>query len=59
MLSLETRKKSFNLVKLLEVDIGLIEGQTNEKDLSVHPFMQDELYIVASPNDPLSLIKKK
>ena len=42
------------LVKLLDVDIGLIEGQTNEKDLSVHPFMKDELYIVASPTHPLS-----
>ena len=42
------------LVKLLDVDIGLIEGQTNEKDLSVHPFMKDELYIVASPIHPLS-----
>ena len=36
-------------VKLFQVDIGLIEGQTNEKDLSVHPFMQDELFIVSSP----------
>ncbi|MCQ6276881.1 LysR family transcriptional regulator [Bacillus sp. V3B] len=35
-------------VRLFQVDIGLIEGQTNEKELSVHPFMQDELYIVSS-----------
>ena len=42
------------LVRLLEVDIGLIEGQTNEKDLSVHPFMQDELFIISSPIHPLS-----
>lgn len=29
-------------------DIGLIEGQTNEKELAVTPFMQDELFIVSS-----------
>jgi len=37
-------------VRLFQVDIGLIEGQTNEKELSVHSFMQDELFIVTSPD---------
>lgn len=41
-------------VRLCQVDIGLIEGQTNEKDLSVHAFMQDELFIVASYNHKLA-----
>ena len=41
-------------VKLLQVDIGLIEGQTNEKELSVHPFMQDTLFVVAANNHPLA-----
>lgn len=41
-------------VLLFQVDIGLIEGQTNEKELSVHPFMQDELFIIASNNHPLA-----
>ncbi|MCM3005952.1 LysR family transcriptional regulator [Priestia koreensis] len=40
-------------VRRFEVDIGLIEGQTNEKTLSVHPFMQDELFITASTQHPL------
>lgn len=35
------------------VDIGLIEGQTNEKELTVIPFMQDELFIVSSNKHPL------
>ena len=35
-------------VRLFQVDIGLIEGQTNDKDLSVHPFLQDELFIISS-----------
>lgn len=35
-------------VRLYQVDIGLIEGQTNEKELSVHPFMQDEMFIVGA-----------
>ncbi|CAH0269676.1 LysR family transcriptional regulator [Peribacillus simplex] len=41
-------------VRLYKVDIGLIEGQTNEKELSVHPFMQDELFIVSSNNHKLA-----
>ncbi|WP_148358666.1 LysR family transcriptional regulator [Peribacillus simplex] len=43
-------------VRLYKVDIGLIEGQTNEKELSVHPFMQDELFIVSSNNHELANI---
>lgn len=42
-------------VKLYEVDIGLIEGQTNEKELSVYPFLQDELFIVSSNDHPLAM----
>ncbi|NMD71022.1 LysR family transcriptional regulator [Bacillus sp. DNRA2] len=41
-------------VKMYEVDIGLIEGQTNEKSLTVQPFLQDELVIVASTNHELA-----
>ena len=41
-------------VRLFQVDIGLIEGQTNEKDLSVHPFLQDELFIISSNDDELA-----
>ena len=41
-------------VKLFQVDIGLIEGQTNEKELSVHAFMQDELFIVSSNDHVLA-----
>ncbi|MFT8320246.1 MAG: LysR family transcriptional regulator [Bacillus sp. (in: firmicutes)] len=42
-------------VRLYKVDIGLIEGQTNEKDLSVHAFMEDELFIVSSNSHKLAL----
>lgn len=38
-------------VRLFQVDIGLIEGQTNEKELSIHSFMQDELFIISSPSN--------
>ena len=41
-------------VRLFQVDIGLIEGQTNEKDLSVHPFLQDELFIISSNDHKLA-----
>lgn len=42
-------------VKLFHVDIGLIEGQSNDRSLEVFPFMIDELKIVATPNHLLSL----
>ncbi|MDQ0858993.1 LysR family transcriptional regulator [Bacillus sp. V2I10] len=41
-------------VRMHQVDIGLIEGQTNDKELAVHPFMQDELFIVSSRNHNLA-----
>ncbi|MGM9950241.1 MAG: LysR family transcriptional regulator [Lysinibacillus sp.] len=39
-------------VREFRVDIGLIEGQTNDKELSIHPFMQDELFLISSPAYP-------
>ncbi|WP_391205852.1 LysR family transcriptional regulator [Psychrobacillus sp. L4] len=44
-------------VRLFKVDIGLIEGQTNDKELQVEPFMEDELFIVSSSHHPLALKK--
>ncbi|PLR67229.1 MULTISPECIES: selenium metabolism-associated LysR family transcriptional regulator [Bacillaceae] len=41
-------------VRLFQVDIGLIEGQTNEKELTIQPFMEDELCIIAPPDHPLA-----
>lgn len=40
--------------KLLQIDIGLIEGQSKDQELIVHPFMQDELFVVASNENPLT-----
>lgn len=45
-------------VKLLQVDVGLIEGTTNEKDIHVTPFMEDELVIVCSKLHPLAKHKQ-
>lgn len=41
-------------VKLFQVDIGLIEGHTNETEIDVFPFMEDQLYFVCSPSHPLA-----
>ncbi|MBB6175671.1 DNA-binding transcriptional LysR family regulator [Anoxybacillus tengchongensis] len=46
-------KEIVELVRTYQTDIGLIEGQTNEKELTVYPFMQDELVIVAPNDHPL------
>lgn len=43
-----------HLAKLLQIDIGLIEGQSHDQELIIQPFMQDELFIVASHNHPLT-----
>lgn len=48
-------KEIVQSVKRYEVDIGLIEGQTNEKELSVHPFLKDELFVVSSVQHPLAV----
>ncbi|MCP3031810.1 LysR family transcriptional regulator [Halobacillus sp. A1] len=40
-------------VQLHELDIGLVEGQVNKKDLSSHPFMEDEMVVVVPINHPL------
>lgn len=45
-------------VKMYEVDIGLIEGQTNEKSLTVQPFLQDELVFVASVHHELAKLNE-
>lgn len=45
-------------VKMYEVDIGLIEGQTNEKSLHVLPFLQDKLFLVASSAHELACINE-
>ncbi|TQR20092.1 LysR family transcriptional regulator [Psychrobacillus vulpis] len=41
-------------VRLLEVDIGLVEGPTYDKNLLVEPFMEDELFIVGSKQHKLA-----
>jgi DNA-binding transcriptional LysR family regulator len=38
----------------LSVDVGFIEGPSHLKDLIVHPWIEDELVIVAASTDPLS-----
>ncbi|MFC7321128.1 LysR family transcriptional regulator [Halobacillus campisalis] len=40
-------------VQLHELDIGLVEGQVNKKDLSSHPFMEDEMVVVVPIDHPL------
>ncbi|TCP27083.1 DNA-binding transcriptional LysR family regulator [Scopulibacillus darangshiensis] len=44
---IDNTEKIVQSVKLLQNDIGLIEGHTNEKDLDISPFMEDEMVIVA------------
>lgn len=36
-----------------EVDIGLIEGPCNRVDISVSPWLEDELLLVVAPNHPV------
>ncbi len=36
-----------------ELDVGLIEGYCHESELLVHPWLEDELVVVAAVNSPL------
>ncbi|MCY9546283.1 LysR family transcriptional regulator [Lysinibacillus xylanilyticus] len=47
-------KEIIQYTKLLQVDIGLIEGQAQDHELLIKPFMQDELFIVSASNNPLA-----
>lgn len=47
-------KRIVEAVKLLQMDVGLIEGQTSDKDLCIVPFMKDEMVLVAPIDHPLA-----
>ncbi|MGE7695470.1 LysR family transcriptional regulator [Lysinibacillus sp. NPDC094177] len=47
-------KEIIQYTKLLQVDIGLIEGQAHDNELIIKPFMQDELFIVSANDHPLA-----
>ena len=49
MADIETKVAGF------EVDIGLVEGPYHRPDITVIPWLQDELVIVASPDHPVVL----
>ncbi|ADE69293.1 selenium metabolism-associated LysR family transcriptional regulator [Priestia megaterium] len=51
-------KEIAQLVRHFKVDVGLIEGHTEESDLHIQSFMDDELAIVASVDHPLAQLKK-
>ena len=40
-------------VAAFELDLGLIEGPCHEPDLTVQPWLQDELVVVAAAHDPI------
>jgi DNA-binding transcriptional LysR family regulator len=41
-------------VTSMEADLGFIEGPQTHPDLQIHPWLSDELVIVAAPNHPLA-----
>ncbi|WP_078410367.1 selenium metabolism-associated LysR family transcriptional regulator [Priestia abyssalis] len=45
------------MVRLFQVDIGLIEGQARNEELAIEPFMEDEMVVVAPKNHPLISIE--
>jgi DNA-binding transcriptional LysR family regulator len=40
-------------VAAFELDLGLIEGPCHEPELTVRPWLEDELVVVAAANDPI------
>ncbi|WP_040207439.1 LysR substrate-binding domain-containing protein [Neobacillus jeddahensis] len=45
-------------IRANQLDIGLIEGQNNDQDLQIEPFMEDDMVVVVPPGHPLSLMKR-
>ncbi|MGE7664524.1 LysR family transcriptional regulator [Ureibacillus composti] len=46
-------KEIANLVLGHQLDVGIIEGEFHDKNLSIEPFAEDSLYLVASPKHRL------
>jgi DNA-binding transcriptional LysR family regulator len=40
-------------VATFELDLGLIEGPCHQPELTVQPWLEDELVVVAAPHDPI------
>lgn len=47
-------KEIAQLVRHFKLDVGLIEGQTDDHELHIEPFMEDELVVVAGTAHPLA-----
>ncbi|WP_078553398.1 LysR family transcriptional regulator [Bacillus alkalicellulosilyticus] len=45
-------------VRLFQIDVGLIEGQTNDKEVLVTSFQEDKLVVVAHPSHLLAKAKE-
>ncbi|MFJ8235578.1 LysR family transcriptional regulator [Ureibacillus sp. NPDC094379] len=46
-------KEIAQLVLGHQLDVGIIEGEFNDKNLTIEPFAEDSMYLVASPNHRL------
>lgn len=57
-LIIENTVKIADKVELLQVDIGLIEGQINKKDLEISAFLDDEMCIVGPTSGSVEEIQK-
>ncbi|WP_088105394.1 LysR family transcriptional regulator [Halalkalibacter urbisdiaboli] len=44
-------------VRTHEIEIGLIEGESSTADLTMEPFMEDEMIIIAPPDHSLSQLR--
>ncbi|MCP3029338.1 LysR family transcriptional regulator [Halobacillus sp. A5] len=42
-------------VQLHDLDVGLVEGKVNQKDLDSYPFMEDEMVVVVPMDHPVRL----
>lgn len=57
-LIIENTAKIADKVEILQVDIGIIEGQINKKDLEISAFLDDEMCIVGPATGEMKAIQK-
>ena len=55
LITIANTEEIVRAVKLLQVDVGLIEGTTLEKEIIIEPFMKDELVFVCHKQHPLAV----
>ncbi len=55
-LTISNTERIVQLIRSKELDIGLVEGEVNDEQLRILPYMKDEMILVTAPDHPLAAL---